>query len=175
MAATKGRTMPETTPKAPKETWIDWMPENAPDPGILSFPELINELRQQGVDTASSGLEYYRKIGVLPRPVRRRYEGVTQAVYPSWFIPAIKHLRQLQGQGKSLEEIKPYMRSWALSTVQWRDPLAAPLNALDGNLRSFARHAAAMLGLAGELNTITVTFTNHDGDEVYRHEIPVVD
>lgn len=149
-----------------RETWLDWMPEGAPMPDLLSHDQLLEELHSRGVDLTSASFQHYRQRGVLPRPIRRRYEGVTQAVYPDWFIPAIEHLRRLQSEGKSLEEIRPWMRSWALSSVLWSDPYARELVALRGPLRDLAR------AVGSEVNTITVTLTDHDGTEVFRHVLP---
>ncbi len=112
--------------EAQRATWIDWMPEGAPDPELLSLPELLGALHERGVTITQYTLDHYRRIGVLPRPIRRRHGGVTQAVYPSWFVPAIAHLKQLQAGGKSLEDIRPLMRAWALSTVQWHQRPMAP-------------------------------------------------
>lgn len=154
-----------------KQTWEDWMLPGTPEPHIMSRDELLDELKRRNVELTPAGLQYYRHRGIVPRPVRRRHQGVTQAVYPDWMVDAIAHVRELQDQGLSLEQIKPLMRSWALSPIQWRDPIGANITALDGALRGFTRDVGAMLGFQNT-NTITVTITDDDGNELFRHEIP---
>lgn len=160
----------EKTATPPKETWLDWQPDGSPMPDLLSHDQLLDELRDRGTPLTSASFQHYRQRGVLPRPIRRRYEGVTQAVYPSWFIPAIEHLRQLQDQGKSLDEITPFMRAWALSGGLWSDPYARELQSVRGPLRNLAR------AVGPHVTKITVTLTEDDGTEdgsvVFRHSIP---
>ncbi len=107
-----------------QETWVDWMPEGAPEPELRSHDELIHELHERGIDITPTTLEYWRRKGILPRPVRRRHAGATRPVYPEWFVPAIEHLKKLQAAGKSLNDICPLMQSWARIPVQWNDPRA---------------------------------------------------
>jgi len=157
----------EKTATTPKETWRDWMPKGAPDPDLLSHDQLLEELRDRGTELSSASFQHYRQRGALPRPIRRRYEGVTQAVYPSWFIPAIEHLKALQATGHSLDEIAPVMRAWALSSVLWSDPYARELQALRGPLRNLAR------AVGPHVAKVTVTLTTNDDDVVVlRHEVP---
>jgi hypothetical protein len=160
--------MPRTKVKTPKETWIDWQIEGSPMPDLLSHDQLLDELRDRGTSLTSASFQHYRQRGVLPRPIRRRYEGVTQAVYPSWFIPAIEYLRQLQDQGKSLDEIAPLMRAWAVSgaTAIWSDPYTKERSALRGPLRALAR------AVGPPVTTITVNLTDADGNVVMDYVVP---
>jgi hypothetical protein len=147
-------------------SWRDWMPVGSPMPDLLTHDQLLERLRGRGVDLTSASFQHYRQRGVLPRPIRRRYEGVTQAVYPDWFVPAIAQLRALQDQGKSLDEIKPWMRAWALTNVLWDDPYARHLSALRAPLRELAA------SVSNRADRITVTITDANGDELFRHELP---
>jgi len=159
----------ETAPTKHTSTWIDWMPPGAPTGAVLSHDELLAELRDQGIDLAAATLEHWRRNGVLPRPVRRRHDGATRPVYPSWFVPAIKHLRDLQRAGRSLEEIAPVMRSWALSTVLWNvpDPVADAIAEIGAILLTHARTIDP--GVA----TIELAFFNEDGGETFTQVIPI--
>jgi len=159
-----------TKPKSATATWRDWMPAGAPEPQLLSLPELLEALHDQhGIEITSYTLEHYRRQGVLPRPIRRRHGGVTQAVYPFWFVGAIAHLKDMQGKGKSLDEIKPWMRSWALSTVPWTDPLAKPTADARAALTALVRAHGHRSGGA-----LRVSFTDDDGHEVWKDDWPVI-
>ncbi len=156
----------EKTTTPPKETWRDWMPKGAPDPDLLSHDQLLEELRDRGTELSSASFQHYRQRGVLPRPIRRRYEGVTQAVYPSWFIPAIEHLKALQATGHSLDEIAPVMRKWAKVGGMWSDSYARELQAVRGPLRNLAR------AVGPHVAKVTVTLTNEHDDVVYCYQVP---
>ena len=152
------------------ETWFDWMPLGAPDPPLLSLPELLEALRdQRGIEITPYTVEYYRRQGVLPRPIRRRHGGVTQAVYPIWFVDAIAHLKTMQNAGKSLDEIKPWMKVWALSPVPWSDPLAKPTAdarlALTALVRAHGHNSGGVL---------RVSFTDDDQCEAWVADWPVI-
>lgn len=153
---------------ANSQSWRDFMPSDSPMPEVLSRDELLEALRDRGIEISPYTLEHYRRNGVLPRPVRQRHGGVTQPVYPVWFIPAIEHLKQLQAEGKSLEEIKPWMRSWALSTVQWGDPLAKPTAAARASLTELLQ--AHNLNAGGVLR---VAFVDDNGVTRFEEEWPV--
>lgn len=163
--------MPADT-KAKPETWLDWMPEGAPEPDLLSRDELLEALRiERGIELTPASFHHYRKIGLLPRPIRRRHEGVTQAVYPDWFIGAIAHLKHLQERGRTLEQIKPHMRVWALSGIRWQDPLKQDLANLDAALRDYAKRYMEKTDLGGRnINMIRVTFFDDDGEEIDHHD-----
>lgn len=178
MPTKDGRTFKRFSPEAAKAqkakfdaqpTWVEWMPDDAPEPQLLSHEELLKAVGERGIDITQYTLDHYRRIGVLPRPVRRRYRGVTQAVYPAWYIGAIAHLKQLQAEGKSLEEIKPWMRPWATSTVGWGKSLAEPL----------AKARAALQALAAaiddpEITSVRVTFYDNYGVEHFVDDAEVI-
>lgn len=151
-----------------QETWLDWMPPGVPEPELLSRDELLEALHARGVEITRFALEHYRRKGVLPRPVRRRHGGVTQAVYPAWFVPAIEHLKQMQESGKSLDDIKPWMRTWGLSTVSWKDPLAEPI----ANARAALSELLKANGIV-DGGVLRVVFTDDDGTTRLEEEWPV--
>jgi len=106
--------MPTTDTTPNRETWKDWMPPGSPSPPLLSHDELMDELEKVGVPLSPHTLTHWRRIGVIPRPIRRRYKGVTRPVYPHWLVLAIADLRYRQSKGESLEEITPIMRKVAI-------------------------------------------------------------
>ena len=118
--------MTTTATKPKRETWVTWMPAGATDVERITRDDLIEELAIEGVAVTARTLMYWEKQGVLPHPERKWSDGAPRVFYPRWFIPAIKHLRELQNSGLTLDKIRPFMRSWALSTVQWADPFADP-------------------------------------------------
>lgn len=109
-----------TKPAAPpKETWLDrmraWKPDGAPDPdpeGFLTREELLEEVNRNGNAVNPRTLAFWEREGVLPRPVRRWVGGRPHALYPELAIPAINHVRELQGQGLNLRAISRFVESW---------------------------------------------------------------
>lgn len=167
--------MPTTT--TAKETWFDVMPADLPMPELLSHDELLDRLRDRGVDLASSALHYWRHVGILPRPIKRRHQGATRAVYPEWFVPVIEWIRHMQGQGASLDEIRerarPVMTMWALNTVQWADPLTPVTRTLDIALRQYADAVVTLAPLDGEIAAMRVQLLDRDGVPVFPdHDVP---
>ncbi len=118
MAATKDRTMPETTPKANRETWRDWLGPDDPEPDELytraEIVDRANEIvRPPGVKPVKAGdLQLWEKIGVLPRAIRRRRGDAQYALYPDWQASLVRQVRQLQREGYSLDEIRPRIRAF---------------------------------------------------------------
>ena len=156
--------------KTRQKTWLDLLPPGAPEiptDDLLTRQELLQELRDRGVDVSEVALVYWEKAGVLPRSIRRRRHGAPRSLYPHYAVDAVAHLRELQAAGRNLDQIAPLMRAWALAPVAWQDPYARPLT----NAR------AALAELARALNvdaaTIRVSFANDAGEEVWRHEIPI--
>ncbi|MDP9363481.1 MAG: hypothetical protein M3Q10_04495 [Chloroflexota bacterium] len=165
-----GSEAPSAT-KPKRWTWFDHRPADWPPPDpadLLDRQELLEELRDRGVEVDDVALVFWEKSGVLPRPMRRWRDGAPRALYPRHAIDAVAHLRQLQAAGRSLDEIAPIMRAWELAPTQWEDPYSKPLTA--------AR--AALLDLARALNidpaVIRVTFLDDAGEQIRRsHDIPI--
>ena len=178
LARPKATTMPhsKTEPtKAP--TWLDLMPADAPMPELLPRDEFLARLRDRGVDLTPATFHYYRHRGILPRPIRRRVDGVTQAVYAPWLVPVVEAIKNMQAQGKSLDEIvdmiQPVTKMWALSTIDWKDPLAEPTATMDTAVRQWAKAKQPWLADRGNINTIRVTVLDDEGHELDDpHELP---
>jgi len=162
---------PTANPKQPN--WFDLLPDGAPRPpleALLTREELLEELQRRGVDVDQVTLMYWERRGMLPRAVRRYRDGRAHALYPAHAISAVAHLRELQTTGRTLKEIMPLMRMWALSSITWEDPLAKPLTRARAELLAVAR----TLGFLGkDVAGIRVAFTNDAGEEVFSHEMPV--
>lgn len=90
-------------------TWQDppWNERTSgiPDPLLLTRAEVLDEAQRLGLDVDERDLRYWEAEGILPRPLRRHYQGATRAVYPSWYIDLIYKLRRLQGYNLSLKEL----------------------------------------------------------------------
>lgn len=160
----------EAPTKPKRETWFDHRPADWPKPDpadLLDRQELIEALRDRGVAVDEVALVFWEKRGILPRPARRWRDGAPRALYPQHAVDAVAHLRELQAAGRSLEDIAPLMRVWALADVQWEDPYSKPLTT--------AR--AALLELAHALNMdpagIRVGFLDDTGAEFWAHEVSV--
>lgn len=100
--------------KARRETWRDWVPPNVPEPRLLlTRVQLVEWFRTLGIDVTENDLRFWEYKGILPHPVRQRYEGATRALYPDWFVPLVARLRQLQDRDKlSLEQIRSMLRPY---------------------------------------------------------------
>jgi len=110
-------TAPPKKASAKRDTWEDWLPEGAPAPDrFLTRDELVDRLRHYGIDVDARDLRFWENSGVLPRPVKRRHNGATWALYPDWgvspnaYLYLIRRLRQLQAAGQSLQQIAPRIR-----------------------------------------------------------------
>jgi DNA-binding transcriptional MerR regulator len=157
------------TPTTNQETWLDWQPEGAPLPQLLSHDELLSLLHSRGNDVSPYTLEHYRRNGILPRPVRRQHAGKVRPVYPIWFVPAIETLKELQGLGWTLDEIKPHLKAQA-RTVVMNDPLVSPRAALEAAARSYASAVVAESGFP--IATVRITLLDSRGNDLDHHDIP---
>ncbi len=156
--------MTKTVSKPKGQTWVDWMPPGSPEPFLLTRSELLQELADQGISISFRSLENWQAKGVIPRPVRRRHAGSTQAMYPTWIIGAIKHLKYAQDRGMALEKIAPLMRSWATRDIQLTDPLARPKAEAQAALLAYVRAWEQSTG--GSAGGVTVCVTDGQGTEL---------
>ncbi len=162
--------MPNEPTKPKQPNWIDVLPPGAPRPdldGLLTRQELIEDLHDRGVEVDEIALVYWERRGILPRAIRTRRGGRPYALYPHYAFEAVKHLRQLQAAGKSLEEIAPFMKMWALAPVQWEDPYTQPTSDVREPLLAFAR------ALRPEAAGIRVELLDEEGRTIHTHELSV--
>jgi len=128
LAQPKATAMP-TTAKENRATWFDDVPDylrDMPIEGLYTREEVLGSLQDRGVDVNEVTLVYWEKAGILPRPIRRHRDNAPRALYPPWAVDAIEHLRDLQAQGRTLDQIKPLMQAHKLAAVMWQDPIAGP-------------------------------------------------
>ena len=148
LAPPKAPRMSHTTTESPpathQQTWREWMPAGAPAPALLSHDGFLAALKAQGTPVTAATLESWRKRGVIPRPVRVLHNGHTRPTYPMWLLPAIAHLRKLQAAGKSLTEIAPMMRDWAMTTTTTDALVHEATSAYIEALAALSRYAERM-------------------------------
>ena len=122
-------TVMPTTAKENRATWFDDVPDylrDMPVEGLYTREDVLGSLQDRGVDVNEVTLVFWEKTGILPRPVRRWRDGAPRALYPPWAVDAIAHLRALQAQGRTLDQIALLMQGHKLAPVIWQDPIAGP-------------------------------------------------
>lgn len=103
--------MTATTSKPKRETWLDWLPSDAPDPlELITRQELARRVSDRGFDVTNEKIGYWEKQGVLPLPVRRWHEGATRALYPSWMEDVVIRAIGLRERGESTSGIRQSTR-----------------------------------------------------------------
>ena len=106
------------TTKGSTATWRDWLPKGAPEPDdLLTREEVLDRLRSWSVEATVNDLRYWEYEGILPRAVKRQHDGAVRAVYPEWFPHLVRHLRDLQAEGLTLNQITPRLRTHARLTL----------------------------------------------------------
>jgi len=129
-----------TANKPKRETWRDWQPANAPDPGqLISRDDLIQALQQEQINATERDLLYWQKVGLIPYPIIRRAGRAGYAAYPFWMIELIRALRSMQADGKSADEIRAALRRLAHDVFvleEWRPTI--PAAALTAQLHKIA-------------------------------------
>ncbi|MDP9357791.1 MAG: MerR family transcriptional regulator [Chloroflexota bacterium] len=114
----------EIPTKAKREIWNDWLPgEPSPEAQLLTLPDLLQRLRDQGVKIHTHDIRHWQAEGVLPYPVKRWHNGATRALYPEEAVDVIRYLRQLQADGYSLAESRWRLRMAAQLLRETGKPL----------------------------------------------------
>ncbi len=96
--------------KSRRETWEAWQDRQAPPPRLVTREETLALLAELGLRVTERDLRFWEARGVLPRPVRRWYEGATRAVYPRWIVGLVLQLRYWQQEGLQLAELPGPLR-----------------------------------------------------------------
>jgi hypothetical protein len=100
------------TPKPQHETWLDWRPDDNPDPStLLTREELLEKLRIDGFVVSNNDLRNWQYHGVIPYAVRQWHDGAVRALYPEWLLTVIRALRTRQAEGRKMSEIRTDLRS----------------------------------------------------------------
>jgi DNA-binding transcriptional MerR regulator len=164
--------MPRTA-KENRATWFDDVPDylqDIPPDGLYTRQEVIGSLADRGVDVNEVTLVFWEKQGILPRPVRRWRDGAPRALYPPWAVDAIAHLRALQSQGRTLEQIAPLMTAHRLAAVVWQDRWGPAMTDARTALLAYAEALEIdILALEG----ITILFNGDSGTTLHEETLTV--
>lgn len=104
-----------------RETWQQWQAPGVIEPPLVTREELLNTLDRLGLnDINERALRFWETKGVIPTPVRRRFNGATRALYPLWMVNLVFSLRHLQSRGFALDALPLQMRvlGWAFSRAE---------------------------------------------------------
>jgi hypothetical protein len=110
-AGANGLPMPATRPKP--ETWRDWLDPDEPEPiasELITRDELLERLRNEGINVSSHDLKNWQRLGVLPLGIPHREGRSTRALYPPQAVIALALVRQLQNQRHDMAEIRQILR-----------------------------------------------------------------
>jgi len=111
-----GRAMPTC---AHHETWEDWKPPEAPEPKVLlDREELLARLNDLHIEASERDLKFWQGQGLIPRGTKKRVGRSTLAYYPRATLALIILLRDLQGLGLPLRDIRPYLKNHAAHAFQ---------------------------------------------------------
>ena len=116
----------EAAPSKPnQETWLDWLGPDGQEPDeLFTRDEIVaranSRIGPRGKPVDPRDMQLWEKLGVLPRPIRRRRGDAQYALYPDWAAYLVRNVRQLQRDGYSLEEIKPRLRNYARTMLWYR-------------------------------------------------------
>ena len=87
---------------------------------LVSYDEIINHAKKLGINVTWRKLNYYKSIGLLPKPVR--VEGDKRGHYPFSVIRELTVCYFLQNSlGFTLEEIKGLLDNFGLFSSEQRD------------------------------------------------------
>ena len=85
-------------------------------PDLLSYDDIINELKQQGISMSLRTLNYYKSLGLIPKPVPRgeNPKGDRRGHYPRKVLVYFRAYYFLQNHlGFTLKEIKSLVKKFA--------------------------------------------------------------
>jgi hypothetical protein len=103
--------MTTSAPKTNQETWLDWMPSDAPKPEqLFTRAELIDRVRAKGAKITDPTLVSWEKLGILPRAVRGWHDGKQAALYPEWMVRAVETASEQRSLGYNLDSIRWLLR-----------------------------------------------------------------
>lgn len=88
-------------------------------PHLLTRPDVLERVRELGADVDTVTLRHWEFEGLLPRPTRHWDPAVKgrPAFYPTWVIPLVFIVHELQRAGFSLREIVPRVRERAAGAM----------------------------------------------------------
>lgn len=139
----------------------------APDE-FLTRSQLVEQVRERGVDVDERVMVFWERRGILPKPIRRGRE----VVYPALAVNVVVTLRELQQSGLTLDAIKPLMREYALvpnAKIAVGDPLRAALRFDALRLAANREHDYQLP--AGSIRSATLQFKDEAGNVVAEENI----
>jgi DNA-binding transcriptional MerR regulator len=162
-----------TTAKEHRTTWFDDVPDywrDMPVEGLYTREDVLGSLQDRGVNVNEVTLVFWEKTGILPRPVRRWRDGAPRALYPPWAVDAILHLRNLQAQGRTLDQIAPLMTAHRLASVAWQDPIGPAMTDVRSALLAYAQALEIdILAIEG----ITIRYNGTDDTMLHEETLTV--
>lgn len=162
-----------------QETWRDWIGPDEPEPDRLySRDELVgmaNQWIRPPLKTVKPrDLRLWEQLGILPRGIRRGHRGASRNVYPGWTADLARHVRRLQHQGYTLDEIKPRARTHArLMLGHGRTPLDEEISARYRNIQA-PEDIRLWPDLTSELERLARWRAHLTGVETDRVEVRVI-
>lgn len=108
------RAAPTKPPAKPnKETWRDWLAEDAPEPtGLVTRDTLLDRLRNEGLGVGVYDLRNWQWAGIVPYGVNRwdQETRTTRAFYPLAMADIVRTLLTRKADGHKLADIGPELR-----------------------------------------------------------------
>ncbi len=170
--------MPDAPPKPERETWRDWLPDEAPEPDLFTRDEIIEmAARRQVAGTApitAGDLRYWESIGILPHGTRQWRNDAARALYPSWYAGLARQVRLLQRMGYSLNEMRPRIRAHHRLVLGYgTDELDKEIVTTAGQVQS-PEDVALWPDLVGELERLARWRAHLTGTPTERVEVRVI-
>ncbi len=101
------------TAKPNKETWRDWLAEDAPEPtGLVTRDTLLDRLRNEGLGVGVYDLRNWQWAGIVPYGVSRwdPETRTTRAFYPPAMADIVRTLLARKADGHKLADLGPELR-----------------------------------------------------------------
>ena len=96
--------------------WPGWYPRDVElptDDELIGRDEMLTRLRQHNVDISARTLGRWEAQGMVPRPIRKRHEGATRAVYPAWVASFAVLVHVSLQRGESVDHVARNAPYWA--------------------------------------------------------------
>ena len=117
-----------TESKPPRPSWRDLVPEDDPDGDDatwLTRGELLAALAGAGEEVTERTLLRWEHAGALPRPLVK-WRDRKLALYPPVAFGAVRWVRRLRDQGRSLAEAGDHVRGMVAETLASPHPSRSP-------------------------------------------------
>lgn len=166
--------------KAKQETWREMLARGGIDPEAidrlqtLTRDEVLDRLRDGGVEVSAYDLQNWQQAGIIPHGVRKRHEGATRLMYPWWMVDIIRTLRELQrSESVPLSRLPQLLTLQALQLTKHRDqsPKPTPPPEIEPILRRWAERHHDTYGIT--VRHVDVSLIDERGHPLtFRFDIP---